>query len=494
MNGLTEKIEWIQLSVGYLLPELILTLGIVTLLISSLFLKDGNKKNMADWLALVIFSSALAASILFYTSSGSSSIPLFNGMLQYDAFSNYFKILFSSAGVLTVLLSWSVLHHRKPEYYVLIFSAVLGAHLLVSSNHFTLVFLSIELISLPSYLLAAFAFNKKSMEAALKYFLFGSAASAVMLYGISLLYGLTQTLDFTTREFADALLRNQSNFLLITICLIVAGFLYKITSAPMHPWAPDVYEAAPIPVVAFFSVVPKLAGIGILTKFCLAITISGQSLIKWQVLIALIAITTLTIGNFAALVQKNPKRMMAYSSIAQAGFLLIGAIVLDQQGIQFMLFYATVFVVANFLVFYYLHYFEKRAVTEIAGFAGIGRSQSTASVLLLMGLISLTGLPPMGGFMGKLFVFTSLWSGYEVSQRSMLLALFIVGLLNTIVSLFYYLKIPYEAFLTSGNTMPKEKIWISENLLGIVLVVLLLGLFFFPSILTGWLNRITFAL
>ncbi len=493
MNGLTEKIEWIQLSVGYLLPELIILLGIVVLLITSLFLKDENKQNIADYLAFIIFSSALAASIASYQTT-ENSIPLFSGMLQADLYSTYFKILFNAAGVLTVLLSRHVLHYRKSEYYILIASAVLGAQLLVSSNHFTMVFLSIELISIPSYLLAAFAFNKKSMEAALKYFLFGSAASAVMLYGISLLYGLTQTLDFTSREFADVLLRQQSAFLLISVCLIVAGFLYKITSAPMHPWAPDVYEAAPTPIVAFFSVVPKLAGIGILTKFCLALDLNGQSAIKWQVLISIIAITTLTIGNFAALVQKNPKRMMAYSSIAQAGFLLIGAIVLKQQGIQLMLFYATVFVIANFLVFYYLHYFEKRAVTEMAGYAGIGRLHPTSSILLLMGLISLTGLPPMGGFMAKLFVFSSLWSSYEISQRSILLALFIVGLLNTVVSLFFYLKIPYQSFLKSGKDITIEKKSFSENLLGIVLVMLLLALFFFPSILTGWLNRITFAL
>jgi len=332
------------------------------------------------------------------------------------------------------------------------------------------------------------------MEAALKYFLFGSAASAVMLYGFSLLYGITKTLDFTSQEFAHALLRHQNNFLLISICFILVGFLYKITSAPMHPWAPDIYEAAPTPVVAFFSVVPKLAGIGILTKFCLAINLNGQSLIRWQVVISLIAILTLTIGNFAALLQKNPKRMMAYSSIAQAGFLLIGAITLNQQGIQFMLFYATVFVIANFLVFHYLHYFEKQSIIAIDDFAGVGKTNALASVLVLIGLISLTGLPPTGGFMGKLFVFTSLWSSYEILQRTILLILFIFGLLNTVVSLFFYLKIPYQAFLKPGSSLPAEKKLFSENLFGYVLVLLLLGLFFFPSVLMSWLNRITFAL
>lgn len=493
MNGLSEKIEWIQLSISYLLPELIVTLGIIILLIASLFLKDGNKRNIVDYLALIIFSSSLVVSIFSYQTI-EGSIPLFSGMLQVDLYTTYFKILFNVGGILTVLLSWHVLPYRKAEYYILILAAVLGAHVLVSSNHFTMVFLSIELISLPSYLLAAFAFNKKSMEAALKYFLFGSTASAVMLYGISLLYGLTQTLDFTSREFADALLHHQSSFLFISVCLVLAGFLYKITSAPMHPWAPDVYEAAPTPVVAFFSVVPKLAGIGILTKFCLALNLNGQSSIKWQVLITIIAIATLTIGNFAALVQKNPKRMMAYSSIAQTGFLLLGALVLNQQSIQFMLFYATVFVVSNFLVFYYLHYFEKRSALEIDGFAGTGKYYPIASVLLLMGFISLTGLPPMGGFMAKFFVFSSLWSSYEVSQRIILLALLIFGLLNTVVSLFYYLKIPYQAFLKSSNASIIEKKSFSENLLGIVLVMVLLWLFFYPSVLMGWLNRITFTL
>lgn len=493
MEGVTEKLEWIQLSVGYILPEVVLSCGIILLLILSLFLKDGNKKNVADFFALILFVISGAFTLLLWFESD-TNIKLFGGMLTHSLFAIYLRLLFSVAGVFTVFLSWQSSNYRKAEYYALILTASLGANLLVMSNNFVMVFLSIELISIPSYLLTAFAFTKKSMEGALKYFLFGSVASAVMLYGITLLYGITQTLNFASEEFTQALYTNQSPFLIVSVCLVLVGLLFKITSAPAHPWAPDVYEAAPTPIVAFFSVVPKLAGVGAVVSLFFALMLNGQSSIRWYTIIGCVTILTLIVGNFGALLQKNPKRMMAYSSIAQAGFLLVGVIFFTYQGVQFILFYATVFFLANYLVFFYINYFEKMSITEIESFAGIGRTHPLASVALLIGLLSLTGLPPTAGFMAKFFVFSSLWNIYELSQSNLYLAVFIIGLLNTVVALFFYLKIPFQSFLKNGITLPASKSSLRANLLGLLLVIMLLGLFFFPSGLMGWLNRITFAL
>lgn len=492
MLGVSEKLEWISLSLQYLLPELILVIAFAILLLASLVLTDSTKSAWIDSLALSLFTLSLVLSVLGWNNT-SKSIPLFNGMLHQNSFVAYLKLLFDIAGVLTVLLSWNLFTYRKAEYYTLLACALLGAHLLVMSRNLIMVFLSIELISLPSYLLTAFSFSKKGMEGALKYFLFGSVASAIMLYGMSLLYTITHTLDFTSAIFANEILHQQTPFFFLSICFVLAGFLFKIASAPMHPWAPDVYEAAPTPIAAFFSVVPKLAGIGILLLFFLTLDMHGTSRIRWQIVLSLIALLTLTIGNLAALWQKNPKRMMAYSSVAQAGFLLIGAITLTEQGTQFMLFYGTVFLVANYLVFLYIGYFEQRSITDIETYAGVGKNHTPAAIFILLGLLSLTGLPPTAGFMAKVFVFSSLWNTYDISGSGLYLAVFIIGLLNTVISLFFYLKIPYQSFLRNGNQVLGSKRSLGINLLGLLLVIVLLGLFFLPSSLMGWLNRITFA-
>jgi NADH-quinone oxidoreductase subunit N len=490
MQGIAEKLEWIQLSLGYFLPELLLCVGVLILLLVSLFAKAQGR--VTDALALIFFAGTFILSLLQYNEV-SSNIPLFSGMLRLSNFPIYLKILIDLAAVLTVLLSYSQ-QERKGEYYALIATATLGAHLLVMSSHLVMAFLSLELVSLPSYALAAFGFQKKSMEAALKYFLFGSVASAIMLYGMSMLYGQTLTLDFTSTEFTQAIFSGQNYFLIMSVCFVLVGFLFKMSSAPVHPWAPDVYEASPTPVVAYFSVVPKLAGLGILIHFVQALNMEGSSSIRWYVIISLIAMLTLIVGNFAALLQKNPKRMMAYSSIAQSGFLLIGAITLTEQSIAVMLYYSTAFLLANYLVFWYIAYFERQAVVEIVDYAGIGRTYPFASIMLLIGLVSLTGLPPTAGFMAKLFIFSSLWTSYESTQTIIYLMVFFVGLLNTVVSLFFYLKIPYQAFLKTESQPLTIKKSILVNLFGIIVVIMLLALFFMPAGLMGWLNRINFAL
>jgi NADH-quinone oxidoreductase subunit N len=274
----------------------------------------------------------------------------------------------------------------------------------------------------------------------------------------------------------------------------LAGMFYKIAAVPLHPWAPDIYEAAPMPVVAFFSVVPKLAGIGILTRFVLALNVFGQSQFDWQLIICIIAIASLTVGNFAALWQRRPRRLMAYSGIAQSGFLMAGIAAFQLQGVHFMLFYAAVYALMNFLVFGLLHYFESKGVETLESFSGVGRSRPFTSILLLVGLVALTGLPPTAGFTAKLFVFTSVWQAYHLTGKTILLWLLIFGLLNTVVSLFYYLRIPYYAFVKSGESAPNANILTFENLFSLVLVLGILVLFFNPGLLMGWINKINFVL
>ena len=230
-------------------------------------------------------------------------------MLRHDSFSAYLKILIDIAGILTVLMTWrNPKQQHLSEYYALVITVVLGAHLLVMSNNFVTVFISLELISISSYVLTGFSFSRAGAEGSQKYFLFGSVASAVMLYGFTFLYGLTGTLDFSSPEFVDALINKNSTLFLVAGSMALAGFLYKMAAAPLHPWAPDVYEAAPMPIVAFFSVVPKLAGLGVLAKFALALNLFGQSHHDWQFVICFVSILSSDGRKFFCAVAKQTKK------------------------------------------------------------------------------------------------------------------------------------------------------------------------------------------
>ena len=481
------------MSFSFFIPEMVLACGILLLITAGLVKKDSP--STYTLLGIVFFSIPLLF-FVFNQLLYATPTKIFNGLLRNDDFSAFLRILFDLSGLFTVLMTWRTQHNqaRLSEYYALLLTVVLGAHLLVMSMNLLLIFISLEMISLSSYVLAGFSFSKRGAEGSLKYFLFGSVASAVMLYGFSLLYGFTGTLDFSSADFIEKLVSADSTLFFIATLMALAGFFYKIAAAPLHPWAPDVYEAAPMPVVAFFSVVPKLAGVGILTKFTLALNVFGQSPFDWQFVLCLTSLLSLTVGNFSALWQKNPKRLMAYSSIAQSGFLLVGVAAFLPQGVHFMLFYATVYVVMNFVVFIYLQYFETFGFTSLESFSGMGKAFIMPSVLILIALISLTGLPPTAGFTAKLFIFSSLWEAYQVSGKGILLWLLVFGLLNTVVSLFYYLRIPYYAFLKEVRSPHNPNILTFENLFGLVLVVVLLILFFNPGLLMGWINKINFVL
>jgi NADH-quinone oxidoreductase subunit N len=490
VQSLNDKLNSITESFSFFIPELLLASGIIIVLIAGLL--NNTRNQLFNVIALVTVISTI---ICLFSGGLQVHVSLFNGMLHRDGFATFLEILTDVAVALTCFMSVRHFDRRHlSEYYALLLSVALGSHLLLMSTNFVMIFLSMELISISSYVLAGYSFSKSGSEGSLKYFLFGSMASAVMLYGFSILYGVSGTMDFSSQNFFDGLIDQPSPLLLIAGVMSLAGFLFKMAAAPMHLWAPDVYEAAPVPVIAFLSVVPKLAGIGILTKFLLAMHLFGQSLFDWQIIIAAVAIITLAIGNFSALWQKDPKRMMAYSSIAQSGFLLVGVAAFLPQGINFMLFYASVYLLMNFAVFFFLRYFEIRHIGSIASFAGTGKHYTWASIGLAIALIALTGLPPTSGFTAKLFVFSALWESYEITHKPLLICLLVFGLLNTVVSLFYYLRIPYFAFFKPSETPADLEIGGFENFLGLILVVLIVAAFFLPGLLMGLINRINFVL
>lgn len=489
MEQLVDNMRSMKSSLALFHPELILVAGLVLVLVAGLF--NARKHHLVMLTALVVAYTLTVTCRQFSTTEPGL---LFGGMLRHDSFGTYLKILFNVAALFTVFMTWlnDKIQVRVSEYFVILIGTLLGAHLLTMSVHFIMVFISLELISIGSYVLAGFSFGRQSAEGSLKYFVFGSVASGIMLYGFTLLYGISGTLAFNGGEYA--LSAHSGSLLYIASIMALGGFLYKIAAAPLHPWSPDVYEAAPMPIVGYFSVVPKLAGIAVLVRFTQAVPVPVSSeLMNWQSVLTAVAILSITVGNFAALWQRHPKRLMAYSSIAQAGFLLIGVVAIDYDGLRLAMFYATVYLAANFLVFMYLQYFESKGITTLESFSGLGRFSFAHSIFLLVGLITLTGLPPTAGFTAKLFVFSSLWETYASSGKSLTLLLLVFGLLNTVVSLFYYIRIPYYAFVRPGSGRMETKFLTFENLFGLVIVVVILGLFFNPGLLMGWINKINFA-
>lgn len=490
--SLTDSLNSIRASLSSFTPEILLTAAILILLTAGLILR--NSRVFFHIIAAVFFV-ATTGLVLNDILLATGDQVLFSGLVKKDSFTDFLKLLFNLSGLLSVYMT-SRSHkpqERLPEYYALITTVVLGAHLLVMSNNLLFLFLSLEVVSIASYVLTAFAFTKTATEGSLKYFIFGAVASSVMLYGFSLLYGITGSADFTSEAFAQALMQPVTLLVIIAAFFSMAGFLFKVAAVPMHPWAPDVYEAASMPVVALFSVVPKLAGMGILAKFLFALQLSTSPAVDWQFVFVVIVCATLTVGNFSALSQQNVKRLMGYSSIAQSGFLLVGLLTFSAEGLHFFLFYASVYVILNYLVFLYLQFFEKYGITTIAGFSGVSKSFLWPSIFLLVGLIGLTGLPPTAGFTGKLFLFTGLWDAYASTDKPSLLILFIFGLFNTVVALFYYIRISYFSFIRSANSVFAENKLTSLNFLGAILVVVILILFFSPGLLMGWINKINFA-
>ncbi len=487
---LNNQIEWIQNSIGFLLPELLITsLLVVTITIGLI------NKDQFHLLKIISALTYLVCAFLIVNEWPGNPVNLLNGMLRVDDFSACFKLLFLAGGLISILISEITEKRNASEYFTLLHSITLGSCLLAMSMNFILVLLALELISLSSYVLTGFNKGSKAAEGSMKYFLFGAVATSVMIYGLSILYGQSGTLYFASEGFVSTLINHSSPLILIAGLFVMAGILYKISAAPFHLWTPDVYESAPTPVVAFFSVVPKLAGFSLLIKFTLTINLFGQSTHDWQMIIGVIATLSILIGNLSALAQHNIKRMMAYSSIAQSGFLMIGLVTFSNQGIHFLIFYSVVFLLANFIIFISIQEFERKSTEgTFTSLSGMGTSFLFTAVLSLIGLISLTGLPPTAGFTGKLFLFSSLWESYEQTNKDILIWLLVIGLINTVISLFFYLKIPYYLFLKKGPAAEPEKQFTLGKAISSILAILLIYLFLQPSTLMNWIGKIGFIL
>ncbi|MFT7269171.1 MAG: NADH-quinone oxidoreductase subunit N [Roseivirga sp.] len=494
IDGLKDQLQNLTADIIWIAPEITLVITLVLLLVFDLLFKQNKSTGI-----IIISLAGLILSTLLLLSSWDqlmASQLLMGGLIKLDQGAVFFKILFNVGAVLSLTI---MLRHRKKDFFfssseplILVFGLLLGVYLMTMAVNLLMVYVSVELVSICSYLLVGIYKKRSNSEAAIKYLLFGAVASAVMIYGMSWLYGFTGTLDFTSVQFIDGLHLVPLLPLSLALVMTVAGFVFKLGAFPFHIWSPDVYESAPTPFVALLSTLPKLAALTLIFRF-----VQGMDLevVNWQLWLSIIAIASMTIGNFSALWQKDAKRMLAYSSIAQAGFLLVGLIAFSESGETAALFYGVIYLAMNFAVFFLIQLFEnEEGRIPFDAFKGKGTQEPWIGALLLIIMISLTGLPPTAGFNGKLFVFSAIWESWEANGQGVLLWVFIFGLLNTAVSLFYYLKIPFLMFfkkpsedISVNNISQLDRFW------GTLLVCPLLVWFFKSDGVLNLLNSINFV-
>ena len=475
-----------------ILPEISLALTLVAIVVFDLiFIKS---KKFLPLISLIGLAVAFSFVVLQFGNPKSAFAVSENiSLLSLDSFSSFFKILILITTAFIVLFSVSSKEinscpDRHGEYYALIFGMIIGMFFMVSANDLILIYLSLELLSLSSYVLAGFVKTSvRNSEASLKYIIYGSASSGIMLFGISILYGITGSTNLTEiHSLLQSPSATQLTFL-ISILMIFAGIGFKISIVPFHFWTPDVYEGAPISITAFLSVASKAAGFAILIRF-LKITFAQEldksgywqmiSYIDWQTLLILFSIITMTFGNFAALWQDNLKRMLAYSSFADAGYLMLGVAVLSDQGIMAVLIYFAIYLFMNLGAFYVVMLIANKIDSEkIDDYKGLGYSLPFLGTALGIFLVSLTGLPPTAGFIGKLYLFIAL-----VDAKMITVA--IVALLNTVISLYYYIRVLKAMFLVRSDKQVEIPLSPLNYIVLILLIapVLILGIYFSPLV------------
>jgi NADH-quinone oxidoreductase subunit N len=430
-----------------ILPEISLLLVITVVFVADLLIKDENRGVLA-WITITGLAITLLLTALF-ARPGAEAELLWGGMLRHDWLAFISKIIFLVAALITTffVLDWKNLW-QKGEFYVLMLTSTLGMMLMGASADLIMLFLAIETTSIPLYILAGFMANDdRSTEAGFKYLLFGAMTTAVMLYGFSLLFGFSGSTNLY--EIGNALATGlvPTTALIGAAILIFVGFGFKVSMAPLHFWAPDVYEGAPTPVTAFLSTASKAAGFVVFVRVMIASFASVEA--EWTTIVAIAAALTMTVGNVIALSQKNIKRLLAYSSISHAGYALLGVAAASELGVVSVVYYFMVYVVTNMAAFgVVMVVYRTVGSDEIADYAGMSRRSPGLAVVLLIAFLSLAGVPPLGGFIAKLLVFAA-------AIEAGLVWLAVVGVLNAIVGLYYYLIVLKVVYLYPSDEADK---------------------------------------
>ncbi len=498
--------EIIQSSLSLLWPELTLTVTFILTLFSQFALRKAPMHS--GYVALAGF---LLAFLLLGTQGGSDA-SVFGVMLAVDPFAVFFKYLIIISGILVLgfsLQSEEIRNNAEHagEYFAFLTSMTLGMFLMAGASNLLMMYLSIELVSLSSYVLSGYLRNvERSNEAALKYVIFGAVSSGLMLYGISLIYGLTGALDiYSMRDVlaTGAVMPGSWAFatLVAAVILIIGGFGYKISAVPFHYWTPDVYEGAPITITAYLSVASKAAGFAIMIRFfkvAFLNTVSADGAwevlagMNWELIIAVISVLTMTLGNLVALWQDNLKRMLAYSSIAHAGYMLMGLVVATDNGIAAIMVYFVMYLIMNLGAFYVVMVVAQKTGSEdIDDYRGLAYRAPWVAGAMAIFLVSLTGLPPTAGFIGKLWIFAA------VLSKPGFVWLAIIGVINSVISLYYYARVFRNMYLRQGDEEKAQPILFGSRTIAGSLIfavpTIVFGLYFGP-ILEWAKNSVTLFL
>ena len=463
-----------------ILPEiLLLVLGILILVIEP-FWKEEKRRNVG-WLTAGGLLATMVISFLF-GQPGEPTTTL-GGMVRFDWLGFFFKMLFMFAGAATALLFMDnkKIGHRG-EAYLLLLASLLGMNLMAVSADLVMLYLAIETTSIPLYILSGFMLaDDKSTEAGFKYLLFGALASTIMLYGFSLVFGFTGTTDLYQIAGKIGTLAPLSAFGVMALILVGLGF--KVSLVPFHFWAPDVYEGAPTPVAGFLSTASKAAGFAVLVRLFFVAFPNVDLAKSWTLVIAILSAVTMTVGNLLTLQQTNIKRLLAYSSIAHAGYALIGVVALSQLGAASVVFYLAAYIATNLLAFGIVVAFSRvTGQDEIKEYAGLSRRSPLLGLMMLAAFLSLAGMPPFGGFVAKVFVFAA---GVQADYTWLV----IIGIINSIIGVYYYLNVLKYVYLYRMEGEGEENYPIPlPRPYSIALIVLVVGVILIGTVFAPWFS------
>ena len=430
------------LSLYYTRPEVILSFAGLALLLVAAWRSESGRL-----LSILSVAALIGAGAYLIEFMGRPAEDAFSGLYRMDAFGSFAKLLVYIAAAISLMIAPKYLEKAgamRAEYPILILFACVGMGIMVSATDLITLYIGLELNSLAAYVLASFARNDgRSAEAGLKYFVLGALASGILLYGMSLLYGFTGSTNFAV--IGEALEGSISMGELFGIVFVLSGLAFKISAAPFHMWTPDVYEGAPTPVTAFFASAPKVAATALLIR--VVISVFGEQVHAWQQIIIVVSLMSIIIGAVGAIGQQNLKRLLAYSSINNVGFILIGLAAGTQQGVAAMLVYLAIYVamtLGGFICLMQLHNRDGVLLEGLNDVAGLSKTRPGLAAAMAVFMFSLAGIPPLFGFWGKLAVFNA-------AVAAGLLPLAIIGIAASVIGAFYYLKIVKLMYFDEAN-------------------------------------------
>jgi len=486
-------------SLSFYYPELILIGVILAAIIYDLTIHKSKSGNVG-WV-LVAGLVVVAGAIYFQEQRVTT---LFTDSIVLDPFASFFKLIVILATIfvsIVSLQSGELKEYRKGEYFTLLGIIVFGLFLMVSTVDLIMVYLSIEIVSIMSFVLAGYLKqNTRSNEAGLKYVVYGAFSSGIMLFGLSYIYGLTGSTNYFLIQQAIATMDASANTaLFMAMIMVLAGFGYKISSVPFHFWTPDVYEGAPTTITAYLSIAPKAGAFAMMIRFFNQVFADGGAMggldasslasLPWANVMGLLAVITMTLGNVVAIQQNNIKRMLAYSSIAHAGYMLLAMPVMSGDSVYAIMIYMVMYLFMNLGAFFVVITVKNKTGGEtFDDYKGLGWEMPLIGIVMTIFMVSLTGLPPSAGFIGKFYIFASLIKG-----GSQFYWLVVVGGINSVISLYYYFRVVKVMFLEGErkDTILQPPTVMAGMLLATAIPTVILGIYWTP--VADWIqNSLTF--